>query len=222
MKSPAKFDSRIRVIVVAAVRLYREGLASSLLTYQCLTVTGTASSRADARLTIPALQPDVVVIDVAMPQALDLIRDLRAQIPLTRLIAFAVDEDVASVVGCAEAGANSYVTLDASIDDFVKAIESATVGELACSPRMAAELFHRLGNGSGPKVVRDGSADVLTNREQGVLAFITKGLSNKEIASELNISEATVKNHVHNLLEKLHVGSRWQAASASIHSSRGR
>jgi len=146
-----------------------------------------------------------------MPNALDLIRDLHAEVPSTRLVAFAVNEDISTIIGCAKAGATSYVTVDASLDDFVRAIECSTAGELSCSPRIAAELFSWLGKRSEPNDASDG-VKLLTNREQCVLAFITEGLSNKEIASELNISEATVKNHVHHLLEKLHVDSRRRAA----------
>ena len=214
--------SPIRVIIVAAVRLYRDGLASSLRTYQCLTVAGTASSRVDANLTIRQLRSDVVVIDMAMPEALELVRDLHTEVPLTRLIAFAVDEDVSSIIECAEAGATSYVTRDASIDDFVKVIERTAVGELACSPGMAAELFRRLGTRSVSKDLSCDVSNVLTDREVEVLAFITQGLSNKEIATALNLSEATVKNHVHHLLEKIHVGTRAQAVAASRVSLRGR
>jgi len=211
MSSSHTLVSPIKVIVVAAVRLYRDGLASSLLTYRRLTILGTASSRVDATSKIAVLLPDVVVIDIAMPDALDLIRDLHVQVPSTRLVAFAVNEDVPTIVRCAEAGATSYVTVDASLDDFVSAIESSAVGELSCSPRIAAELFSWLGKRSERKDVSD-CVELLTNREHGVLAFITEGLSNKEIATQLNISEATVKNHVHRLLEKLHVDSRRQAA----------
>lgn len=214
MKSADSLHYPIRVIIVAAVRLYREGLASSLLPYECLSVAGTASCRVDAKLTIPDLRPDVVVIDMAMPEALELICDLRVQLPVIRLIAFAVDEDISTIVACAEAGATSYVTLDASIDDFVRAIERAAVGELACSPRIAAEIFRSLRKRSEANELRGAGEGLLTNRERDVLALITRGLSNKEISTELNIAEATVKNHVHHLLEKLHVGSRMQAAAA--------
>jgi two-component system nitrate/nitrite response regulator NarL len=210
-----KLAPPIRVIIVAAVRLYRDGLASSLRTYQCLMVAGTACSRAEANLTIPLLRPDVVVIDIAIPEALELVRDLHIQVPVTRLLAFGVEDDVLSIVDCAEAGATSYVTLDASVDDFVKAIESTAVGELTCSPRMAAELFRWLGNRPESKELRPSASALLTSREREVLSFIAKGLSNKEIATVLSLSAATVKNHVHHLFEKLHVGSRAQAIAAS-------
>ncbi len=213
MTSAEGLHSPIRVVIVAAVRLYREGLASSLLPYECLSVAGTASNRVDAKLMIPDLRPDVVVIDMAIPEALDLICDLRVQLPVVRLIAFAVEEDVSTIVGCAEAGATGYVTLNASIDDFVRAIERAAVGELACSPRIAAELFRSLRKRSEQSGLSAPGAGLLTNREQDVLVLITRGLSNKEISTKLNIAEATVKNHVHHLLEKLHVGSRMQAAA---------
>jgi DNA-binding NarL/FixJ family response regulator len=207
-----RLGAPIRVVIVADVRLYREGLSSTLRGYPCLNIVGTAATRVDATLSLPDLRPDVVIIDTAMPESIDLIRDLRLQMPATDLIAFAVDERIATIVECAEAGATSYVNLDASIEELVKTIELSTAGELVCPPRVAAELFRSLERRSASRGSGHHVATLLTSRENEVLALIRQGLSNKEIASALNIAETTVKNHVHHLLEKLHVGSRAQAA----------
>jgi DNA-binding NarL/FixJ family response regulator len=208
-------DSRIRVIVVADVRLYREGLAAAL-TQEHVTVIGTASNRREACLAVQDLQPEVAIIDVAMPEAFDLMGELRTDAPMTRLIAFAVDEDVNAIVKCAEAGASGYVSANAGIDDLVCAIERAVDGELVCSPRVAAELFRRIGDRAGAQQLMPAEGSELTHRERQVLALVRQRLLNKEIAVALNISEATVKNHVHNLLEKLHVRSRAQAAACRL------
>ena len=202
-------QARIRTLIVIDVRLYREGLATTLGARERLHVAGAVGSRSDALRAVGEVSPDLVIVDVALPEALDLMRDLRAQRPTTRIIAFAVDEDISAVLDCAEAGAAGFVTANASIDELVDAIERTIAGELLCSPRIAAELLRRAadprgGNGTAP--------DGLTNREREVLAFVRQGRSNKEIGAALNIAEATVKNHVHHILEKLQVANRGQAA----------
>jgi two-component system, NarL family, nitrate/nitrite response regulator NarL len=204
--------SPIRVVVVAEVRLYREGLAAALPKDR-LTLAGTASDRPDARVLVHSVRPDVVIVDVRMPEAFELMRELRLDIPGTQLIAFAVDDEVSSVITCAEAGAAGYVSVNGEIDDLVSAVERAARGELLCSPRIASELFRHVGERSLRRGSNEAQGPLLTNREHQVLALLRQRLSNKQIAASLNISEATVKNHVHHLLEKLQVSSRNQAAS---------
>src|SRR5262249_10913963 len=132
--------------------------------------------------------------------------------PQVRVIGFGVEEIEGEILACAEAGLAGYVPCDASLDDLVVRVESVLRGELLCTPRMAATLFHRLetqaGNGRG-----EPQAVALTAREREVLRLIDGGLSNKEIAVRLRIEVSTVKNHVHKVLEKLNVTSRAQAAA---------
>ena len=203
--------SRIRLALVAAVRLYRDGLAATLSRFPHLIVTGTAGKRADAVELIERTHPDMGVIDVALDDARGLFSDVQAQMPATRLLAFGINEDISAIIDCAEVGAAGYVTVDASIEDLVAAIERTVAGELMCSPRVTAALFRRISDPSDPSL-RAGK-DALTVREGQVLALLPRGLTNKEIGSALKISEATVKNHVHHLLEKLNVGSRAQAVA---------
>jgi DNA-binding NarL/FixJ family response regulator len=208
------------VCIVADVRLYREGLAGSLSTYPRLLIAGTCANRAAAREQIPRLRPDVVLLDVATRESLELIRDLRAEAPWCKVLAFAVDEVAGDVIECAEAGAAGFVTAEASIEDLVMAIEGITRAELVCSPRIAAQLFGRIAE-RGQRWAFE--ARTLTSREREVLDCIRQGKSNKEIAQKLNIAEPTVKNHVHNLLDKLDVTTRAQAAArAMLPSSRRR
>lgn len=202
----------LRIFVSADVRLYREGLAATL-SKERFTLVGTASSRAEARVQAQRLRPDVVIVDIGMAEAFDLVRELKSDLPSVRVIAFAVDDDLRSVIRCAEAGVAGYVPVSGGIDDLVHVIEHAVGGELLCSPRVAAELFRRVGEHERQPRLEEAEGPPLTSREHQVLALLRQRLSNKEIAATLNISEATVKNHVHHLLEKLHVTDRAQAAT---------
>ena len=204
-----------RVLIVADVRLYREGLAASLVSREQLLVIATCASRADALAQIERLTVDVVVIDMATRESLELIADLRRLRANAKILAFAVEEVTSEILDCAEAGAAGYVTVDASIDELVSAIESIARDELVCPPRIAATLFCHVA-GRSERSLRGVERRPLTSRERQVLHFIQEGYSNKEIAQELNISEPTVKNHVHNLLDKLQVTSRTQAAARTV------
>ncbi len=205
----------IGVLIVADVRLYREGLAASLASRNNLSVLATSASRADACAKVHELMPDVVVIDMATRESLELIRDLRDDAREPKVLAFAVEEVTSDILHCAEAGAAGYVTEDASIDDLVAAIERIAREELLCSPRIAAKLFGRLSEGASPRARESFQTRMLTSRERQVFDCIRQGHSNKEIARKLRIAEPTVKNHVHHLLEKLEVTSRAQAAARS-------
>jgi DNA-binding NarL/FixJ family response regulator len=209
-------STRTSILIVADVRLYRDGLAGSLSTYSRLVIAGTCASRNDAREQVPRLHPDIVLVDVATRESLELIRDLRAEAPRCKVLAFAVEENAADIIECAEAGAAGFVTADASIDDLVTAIEGIVRAELVCSPRIAAQLFGRI---SERRERWSFETKSLTSREREVLDYIRQGKSNKEIAQELNIAEPTVKNHVHNLLDKLDVTTRAQAAARAMTAS---
>ena len=202
----------IHLVIVASVRLYREGMAASLRSFDSVVVSGTARDRATAISVISSLAPHVALIDMAVAESFELLRELRAEAPKTGLVAFAIDESVSSIVECARAGASAYITVDASLAEVVVAIERAAAGELLCSPRVSAELFRRLGESRSPQEGQSLGFESLTARERDVLVFLARGRSNKQIASALNISEATVKNHVHHILTKLRVESRAQAA----------
>jgi len=202
--------SALRVVLVDDVRLYREGLAAVLGRDPHFLVEA-ASSRPEAMHVVQQRRPDVVIVSVGMPGAYELMSELRACVPAPQVIAFAVDDHIQAVVRCAEAGAAGYVTVNAGVSDLLTAIERAAGGEILCSARMAGELFRHVGHRSRTQGTPVETAP-LTGRQRQVLALVRQGLSNKEIAAALHISEATVKNHVHHLLDKLQVSSRTQAA----------
>ena len=210
--APSSGTAVVRVLVIAGVRLYREGMSFNLANRPGLKVVGSAATRAEALPLITNLRPAVVVLDMAAERSLDLVRAIKEIDALVKIVAFAVEEHEPEIIACAEAGVDGYVSCEGSMDDLTATIAGVTRGELICSPKVAATLLRRVGalaNGVRNPHVTDG----LTSRECEVLGLIDEGLSNKEIAVRLRIEVATVKNHVHNLLEKLHVTSRGEAAS---------
>jgi len=204
-------DGRIRVLVVASVRLYREGMSFSLETRDGLTVVGSSSSCVEAITAVTALCPAVIVVDMATDRSLDLVRNLKKIACSAKIIAFAVEDHDSAIIACAEAGVDGYVTPEGSMDDLTQTILCVTRGELLCSPRIAAALLRRVS--ALAKDTREPHASHgLSSREYQIARLIDEGLSNKEIAGRLHVEVSTVKNHVHNLLAKLQVTSRAEAA----------
>ncbi|HEY8550336.1 MAG TPA: response regulator transcription factor [Vicinamibacterales bacterium] len=212
MEVPETVRAPITILVAVGVRLYREGLVQTLSAQPHLRVAGTAATPLDVETAARTLRPDVVIVDVGFENASGLMRSLRVENPDLRILALAVREDINAILDCATAGADGFVTANGSMDELVQAIERTAAGELLCSPRIAAELLRRAAYQARHAAEPAGPA--LTLREQQVYALLRQGRSNKEIAAALMIAEATVKNHVHNVLGKLQVATRTQAAAA--------
>lgn len=201
-----------RVVILSDVRLYREGLAASLARQPTLAVVGLADTSATATAHVVALQPDLVVLDVATARNLEMADRLRSRMPALTIIAFAVNEVEHEVLACAAAGVAAYVDRNATEQDMASTIEAALRGELRCPPWVAGLLFRRV-SALSARGTGNGLASHLTQREHEVLGLIEAGLSNKEIAKSLAIEAATVKNHVHSILEKLNVDRRAHAVA---------
>lgn len=203
---------QIRIMVVSDVRLYRDGIAASIAQHDDFTVSYAATDCADAVAHLAEYAPDIVVLDMLSRDSLEFVRTAAALTAPVRVIAFAVEETERDILRCAEAGAAGYVPSNGTLADLVNTIRSVSRGELLCSPRIAASLFKAL-RAQPRQAEPDRLAFMLTGREQQIAPLLDRGLSNKEIAAELHIEVATVKNHIHNLLEKLHVASRGEAAA---------
>jgi two-component system nitrate/nitrite response regulator NarL len=204
----------IRVLVVSDVRLYREGIAAALDRRETMAIVGAASSVSDAIARLAAGDVRVIVVDMAINGSLAAVRAIAGADPRVKIIALAIDERATDIPAYAEAGLAGYVPCDATIEDLAHTIELVNRDEMQCSPRVTAALFRRiavLASGVRPAA----SLPALSQREAEVLALIQRGLSNKEIAIHLTIELTTVKNHVHSLLRKLHVGTRTEAARAA-------
>jgi two-component system nitrate/nitrite response regulator NarL len=202
----------VNILLIVGTRFYREGLAEALGREASIRVVGTATAAADALTRVKSLTPDVILLDTRVAGMLDLVRTLMAASPTSRVVALALPERDSEVLTCIEAGASGYVTEDASVADLVAIVLGVARGEMRCSPRITGTLLHRVaalasGHGHTPPLRS------LTARELEVLKLLDEGLSNKQIARRLNIEVATVKNHVHHILEKLHVDRRTEATA---------
>jgi DNA-binding NarL/FixJ family response regulator len=198
------------IVIVGDVRLYRDGLAYVLGRTSGFNVVGSAGDAALGLTVALELSPDIVLLDLSMSHSRELAREISQAAPHISIVALGLTEEEDEVLSCAEAGMVGYVTREGSIEDLVAALESVARGELLCSPRMAGALLRHLGRMAADRS-RGAPAAELTGREREILTLIDRGLSNKEIASHLGIELPTVKNHVHNLLEKLGVHRRAEA-----------
>lgn len=192
-----------RVYITSETRLFREGIKAMLDRESAIDVIGHGSC-SDALQEIGTFMPEVVLLDTTGHTALAFPRQLRAILPSARIVGVAVAELEANVIACAEAGICGYVTQSGAIGDLVEAIICARNGELVCPPRITALLFDRLAILSTGRPIHG----ALTAREQEIAGLIARGLQNKEIARRLSLGNATVKNHVHNILQKLKIQRR--------------
>jgi two-component system, NarL family, nitrate/nitrite response regulator NarL len=199
----------IRVFIVSNVRLHRDGLAALLRECPSIEVLGAIGVQ-ETQNAPPAAATDVALVDLLPPDDSEVVGALRRIRAGMRILAVGVRETASEVLACAAAGMDGYVPMDAALGDMVTAIENAVRGELACSPKVAASLYHCIG-------VRDFSRTVIANpltvRELQVADLINRGCPTKEIAWRLGVQPCTAKNHVRNILHKLQVRRRGQAVA---------
>ena len=203
---------RLRIVIVSEVRFRREILAEFLERDASVLVVGLCADLAELVALSPPLQADVVLVDAQLRDGVVAARRTRQIKPDIRLIVYAVRETKEDVIAWAEAGVIGYVPNTAASADLVRLIVNIHDGQQLCSGRVAAELIRRIAVTESHLLGRNPSSPVvpLTRREREAAELIATGLSDKEIARRLNISLATAKLHVHNLLGKLNVQRRGQ------------
>ena len=198
----------IRILIADDHSVVRQGLRMFLGLDPDLEIIGEASDGAEAVKMAHALNPDVVLMDMLMPVmgGIEATQMIRRELPDTEVIALTSVLDDGSVVGAVKAGAIGYLLKDTQADDLRRAIKAAAAGQVQLSPQAAARLMREVRTPDAPSLTE------LTEREGDVLRLIAQGKANKEIAMDLVIGEKTVKTHVSNILMKLGVQSRTQAA----------
>jgi NarL family two-component system response regulator LiaR len=200
----------VRVLVTDDHVVVRQGIRALLATEPDIEVVGEAENGREAVTQAEKLRPDVILMDLVMPEmdGIEAIRRITARQPEARILvltSFAADDKVFPAI---KAGALGYLLKDSGPEELVGAIRQVHQGESSLHPAIARKLLQEL---SGPSE-RPPTPDPLTEREVEVLQLVARGRSNQEIAGDLVISEATARTHVSNILRKLHLASRTQAA----------
>ena len=206
-----------RVLLVDDNDLFRTGLRT-LLEEEKVDVVGEARTGADALVEIGNVAPDVVVMDLNMPgmSGVEAIRQMAAIAPRTRVLVLTASHEDADVMDAIMSGACGYLVKDSSIHDLLTGIRAAANGESLISPAIASKVLHQLRTGTSPP--EEPTPLGLTDREMQVLRLIANGQDNAQIAAELHISPKTVKNHISNILMKLQIENRIQAAVFAVRS----
>jgi DNA-binding NarL/FixJ family response regulator len=209
----------VRVVVVDDHDLFRTGLRS-LLEEQGVNVVGEAANGQTAIRIVSELAPDVVIMDLNMPglTGVETTRQLSGIAPLARVVVLTISADDDDVMNAVMAGACGYLLKDSSIQELIVGIRAAAAGESLISPQIAAKVLQRL---RAQSTSEDAAATIraeLSDREIEVLKLIANGNDNAQIARELFISPKTVKNHISNILMKLQIDNRIQAAVYAVRS----
>ena len=209
----------VRVLVVDDHDLFRTGL-KNLLQEQGVNVVGEAENGENAIRLTSDVAPDVVIMDLNMPGlgGVETTRRLSSLAPLTRVVVLTISVDDEDVMSAVMAGACGYLLKDSSIQDLVAGIRAAAAGESLISPQIAAKVLQRLRAQATNEDAAQTIRAELSDRELEVLKLIANGKDNAQIARELYISPKTVKNHISNILMKLQIENRIQAAVYAVRS----
>lgn len=200
----------IRVVVIDDHAVVRSGLANFLRVYPDLMLVGEGQSGSDALVLSATLEPDVILMDLVMPGmgGVEAIRQVRAQFPAIKVLVLTSFDDEALVQAALEAGAIGYLLKSVSIHEMANAIRAACSGQSTLSPEATTALIHSSRRKSAGYDLKD--------RELQILALLTEGLTNPQIADRLSLSISTVKFYVSSILEKLDVETRTEAVSLAL------
>jgi len=199
-----------RLVIIDDHVLVRQGIRAFLETHTDLAIVGEAEDAASATALCAECKPDVALVDLVMPGGgIAATRDIRAASPTTQVVLLTSFDDAQQIVAAVQAGALSCLLKDVDADSLADAVRKAAHGEAVLHPRVAGHLMDALRRGALPATQ---VLESLSQREREVLGLIADGLSNQQIAEQLGIGETTVKTHVSNVLAKLGVADRTQAA----------
>ncbi len=208
-------SGKLRVLLVDDHQLFRSGVRALLARQPDIEVVGEAADGLDGVQQARQLRPDVVLLDLHMPGASgrDAVKTLSEDLPGTRVLMLTVSEDAEDLLDTLQAGAAGYLLKNIDTEYFVDAIRRAAAGDSVISPEMTGKLVAGLKRGAAAPLPE---RDVLSAREREVLGALARGASNKDLARQLDLAESTVKIHVQNILRKLKLNSRVQAAVYAV------
>ena len=204
-------NARIRIYLADDHELVRRGLLALLSTEPELEVVGVGADGAEAVSQAAALEPDVILMDLQMPRksGIEAIGEIKEANPHARILVLTSFGDDDLVFAAIQAGALGYLLKDSSPQELVQAIKNVHDGHPFLDPEIALMMIHEINR---PLANRTPTEEPLTPRETEILKLVARGLSNNDIAGELVVSERTVRTHLSNILSKLHLANRTQAA----------
>jgi two-component system, NarL family, nitrate/nitrite response regulator NarL len=209
-------SGKLRVLLIDDHKLFRSGVKALLARQTDIEVVGEAADGLDGVQQARQLRPDVILLDLHMPGVTgrEAVRTLSEELPATRVLMLTVSEDAEDLLDTLHAGAAGYLLKNIDAEYFVDAIRRAAGGESVVSPEMTGKLVAGLKRAAATPP--DKEKDRLSAREREILAALARGASNKELAREFELAESTVKIHVQNILRKLNLSSRVQAAVYAV------
>lgn len=203
-------SEQIRVFLADDHAVVRKGIEALLGTEEGMEVVGTAANGEEAVVRVAHLQPDVILLDLQMPKksGIEAIAEIKEDNPHARILVLTSFSEDDKVFAAIKAGALGYILKDASPHELLTAIRNVHQGKSSLDPEIALKVIHELKKPSGLPLTEE----PLTARELEILRLVARGLSNQQVAEELVISERTARTHISNILAKLHLANRTQAA----------
>jgi DNA-binding NarL/FixJ family response regulator len=213
--------SKIRILVIEDNRLLRDGITAIINKQADLRVVGSTAGNHDTLVKALALKPQIVLMDLGLrsDNGLRVVARLTRELPGTKVIGMGLIPSQLDIIELVEAGAAGFILKDAALENVLETIRSVARGVKILPPVLAGSLFNHVVEHAARKLSGQGLEAVrMTKREREIIALIAEGMSNKEIAQQLNLSTYTVKSHVHNILEKMALHSRLEIARSSYES----
>ena len=208
---------RLRILLVDDHDLFRKGIARLIDSQPDFWVVGEARDGKDALLKARELDPEVILMDIEMPRwnGTEATRRIKAEMPQVHVVMLTVSDDDENLFSAIRSGASGYLLKSVKPEELFRRLRGVSTGEAAISPFLAAKILREFANlDRSPPVPR--TVEGLSPRETEVLGLVAQGMTNREIGDFLHIAENTVKNHLRNILDKLHLSNRAQAAAFAV------